>query len=382
MPAPLPPPPPTLAPISDGVITGTMWIALMAPVGLLALALVVTRPASTPDRPEVIARLARTATVLGLIAIPAYLLDLARGLSQDGGFALAAARASLYDGTAAGALRGLGITLAALALLLTVPLCWRRVAAGRGATWLMASGLTIGILALATTKAPSETPEAWGRELFSMLVWLLHLGGGSIWVGGLIGLAALALPGAVSPGHRRTFWSRALRSFSASAMACVAAILLSGLWLYWQHVDGPTQLLTTLYGRVLGVKILIFGTMLALGAANQFWLHPRIARLRATGDDRPLRTILMREFRVLVGIEVLLGMTVLMVAPFLHGSARGEVFAKEHPAAAAAGERAPQKEPSVSTWLYGTAETGAVITLMVAGYCVSGRLARRRTAAA
>jgi len=35
---------------------------------------------------------------------------------------------------------------------------------------------------------------------------------------------------------------------------------------------------TTMYGRVLGVKILIFGTLLLLGAANQFWLHPRASR--------------------------------------------------------------------------------------------------------
>ncbi|MFC7641082.1 CopD family protein [Streptosporangium lutulentum] len=64
-------------------------------------------------------------------------------------------------------------------------------------------------------------------------------------------------------------------------MSCVAAIMLSGLFLYWEHVDGPSQLFTTMYGRVLGVKILIFGTMLLLGVFNQFWLHPRIEALRA-----------------------------------------------------------------------------------------------------
>ena len=77
-------------------------------------------------------------------------------------------------------------------------------------------------------------------------------------------------------------------------MSCVAAIALSGLFLYWEHVDGPSQLFTTMYGRVLGVKILIFGTLLLLGVFNQFWLHPRIDALRAAGDERPLRTILAR----------------------------------------------------------------------------------------
>ena len=29
-------------------------------------------------------------------------------------------------------------------------------------------------------------------------------------------------------------------------------IALSGLFLYWEHVDGPEQLFTTMYGRTLG----------------------------------------------------------------------------------------------------------------------------------
>jgi putative copper export protein len=109
-------------------------------------------------------------------------------------------------------------------------------------------------------------------------------------------------------------------------MSCVAAITLSGLFLYWQHVDGPSQLLTTMYGRVLGVKILLFGALLLLGVFNQFWLHPRIEALRASGDERPLRSILLRQFPAVVGLEVLLGLSVLFVAPFLHGSARNQAY--------------------------------------------------------
>jgi hypothetical protein len=42
-----------------------------------------------------------------------------------------------------------------------------------------------------------------------------------------------------------------------------------------------------MYGRGLGVKILVFGTLLLLGAFKRFWLHPRIDAPRAAGDDRP-----------------------------------------------------------------------------------------------
>jgi putative copper export protein len=78
-------------------------------------------------------------------------------------------------------------------------------------------------------------------------------------------------------------------------MTCVEAIALSGPFLYWEHVDGPSQLFTTMYGRTLGVKIIIFGSLLVLGGFNQFWLHPRIEAMRAAGDDRPLRTLLASD---------------------------------------------------------------------------------------
>lgn len=134
------------------------------------------------------------------------------------------------------------------------------------------------------------------------------------------------------------------------------------------------------------MKILIFGTMLLLGVFNQFWLHPRIEALRAGGDQRRLRTILLRRFPALLAVELLLGMTVLFVAPFLHGSARNQAFQAEAAAHATSASaelpKIPAKQVSASTWTWGTAETLLVIAAMAAGYRVSGRVARRRTAAA
>jgi hypothetical protein len=51
--------------------------------------------------------------------------------------------------------------------------------------------------------------------------------------------------------------------------------------------------------------------------ADQFWLHPRSEALRAAGDTRPLRILLLRELPITVGLEVLLGLSVSMVAAFL-----------------------------------------------------------------
>jgi putative copper export protein len=370
----------------DSAVAWTTWVTLMGFVGLVVLALVSAGPPARRQGPGTLAtvttRLARVAAVLGVLAFPAVLTDLAHDASETGGYDYSAAWNSLYDGTNAGRLSGLEVTLSLVGAALIAPLAVRAIAAGRARRWLLGAGSAAGAVALGTTKFPAEVPDDWGRTSFETVMWMLHLFGGAIWIGGLAGLLLLALPGAVASSERGAFWSPTIRRFSASAMSCVAAIALSGLFLYWEHVDGPAQLFSTMYGRVLGVKIVIFGVLLLLGVVNQFWLHPRIDALRASGDARPLRTVLVKQFPVTVTVEVLLGMTVLFVAPFLHGSARNQAFqaamAKHAASATAKLPKIPTKEVSASTWVWGTIETIVVIAIMVGGYYVSGRMARRR----
>ena len=380
-----------LGPFEDSAVAWTAWVTLMGFVGLSALALVAAGPAArrigTVTLAAVTARLARAAVVVGVLAVPAVLTGLAHDASADGkGYDYGAAWNALYDGSNDGRLSGLEVTFVLAGAVLLAPLAVRRVAGGPVRSWLLAAGLGAGATALGTTKFPDEMPDDWGRTVFGTLMWMLHLLGGAVWLGGVAGLVLLALPGVLAPAERGAFWSPAIRRFSAAAMGCVAAITLSGLFPYREHVDGLHQLLTTMYGRVLGVKILLFGGLLVLGAFNQFWLHPRIDVLRAAGDERPLRTLLVRKFPVVVGVEALLGMALLFVAPFLHGSARNQAYQADAAAHSATPlnlddlPRLPQKEAGLSTWVWGSTETLLVIGLMVAGYLVSGALARRRTA--
>lgn len=381
--APVPSTP--LGPFADSAVAWTTWITLMGSVGISILALTVAGPAARRTAPEafgpVTTRLALSAAALSALAVPAVLTQLAHGLSQSGGYDYAAAWDSLFGGGGVGLLSGCRLTFSLAAAVLLAPLACRPVAAGRARAWLLIGGLATGAAALLTTALPKHPSGDWGRTAFETVAWILHLFGGAIWIGGLAGMLLLA--GSSGCG---AFWSAVIRRYSAVAMGSVAAIVLSGLFLYWEHVDGPGELLTTMYGRVLGVKILIFGTLLLLGMANQFWLHPRIEALRAAGDQRPLRTILVRRFPALITVELLLGLTVLFVAPFLHGSARDEAFqanaARHATSAGAPLPKIPAKHASASTWGWGGAETIAIIVVMVAGYRVSGRIARTRAATA
>lgn len=380
--APLPSTP--LGSFEDSAVAWTTWVTLMGFVGVTALSLISTGPAAgrlnAATLNAVTRRLSRAAIVLGALAVPAVLTSLAHS-GKRGGYNYSTAWKSLYDGTTDGLLSGLEVTLLLVGIVALVPLARRSGAARPARRRLLIASLSAGAVALGTTKFPDKAPDNLGRSIFETIVWMLHLLGGAVWLGGLAGLALLTLPGAIAPADRHDFWSPAIRRFSAAAMSCVAAVGLSGLFLYWEHVDGPAQLFTTMYGRVLGVKILIFGALLLLGAANQFWLHPRIDALRAAGDHRPLRTILVRRFPGVVAVETLLGMALLFVAPFLHGSARNQAFQADL-AKAATGPlgklpKLPPKEAVASTWTLGVLETLAVIAVMVAGYWLSGRLARR-----
>jgi len=369
-----------LGPFEDSAVSWASWVTLMSFVGLLALAVAVAAPARGLD--DRAARLVRTrltwaAVVAGVLACPAVLTDQAHSGS---GYDYSGAWRELFDGSTAGLLAGFEAVLPLVAALILLPVVLRRGLAPRLIAGLRGSALLLGVVALAATRIPAKAPAPSdrARTAFQTFMWMLHLIGGAVWVGGLIGLVVLAVRSSLDSG----FWSAAIRRFAAAATACVAAISLSGLFLYWSHVDGPTQLFTTMYGRVLGVKILLFGSLLVLGAVNQFWLHPRIDALRAAGDDRPLRTILARRFPAVVGVEVAVVLALLFVAPFLHGSARNQAYqadvAKHTTNLKAKLPKLPQKEVSTSTWVEGTAETAAVLVVTVAGYRFSGRLARRR----
>jgi putative copper export protein len=389
VPASVPAPSTPLGPFENSALAWTTWVTLMGFLGLVALALVTAGPPARRIGPDTLARvttrLSRAAALLGVLAVPAVLSDLAHRASRTGGYNYGAAWRSLDDGSSAGRLSAVELALALVGAALIAPLTARGAAASRVRSWLLAGGLVTGSVAVSTTKFPDAVPRVRSLTSFETLMWILHLIGAAVWIGGLIGLLLLTLPGAIGDQDRGAFWSPAIRRFSAAASSCVAAIALSGLFMYWKHVDSPAQLFTTMYGRVLGVKILVFVALLLLGAVNQFWLHPRIDALRAGGDDRPLLTLLTRQFPLTVALEALLGLTVLMVAPFLHGSARNQAFqaaAAEHATAATKLSKIPAKEVSASTWAWGAGETIGVIATTIAGYSISGRLTRRRLSAA
>src|ERR1700753_2880339 len=97
----------------DSAVAWTPWITLMGFVGLTVLALAAVaapaRRAAPGTLPRVTARLARVAALLGVLAGPAVLTDLALD-GDTGAYDYGAAWNSLYDGSGGGLLSGLEVT--------------------------------------------------------------------------------------------------------------------------------------------------------------------------------------------------------------------------------------------------------------------------------
>jgi copper transport protein len=171
-------------------------------------------------------------------------------------------------------------------------------------------------------------PTDFGKTTLDSFVDLnmshLHVFAISTWVGGIAGLVGLAMTRRkLSPGAGTT-WAQLWARYSTLALVAVGCILISGLFLAWTLVGSPSQLLTTSFGRFLLVKVSLVATMILVGAVNEFFLMPRIARARAAGEEGTVFRLALRTFPKLVSFEVLLAVGVLFVLSFLTGSARAE----------------------------------------------------------
>lgn len=112
---------------------------------------------------------------------------------------------------------------------------------------------------------------------------IVHLLAAAVWIGALacfLGLAATSW----RDGAQAPVFHAALAGFSGVGTGVVAALVVTGLINSWFLVGpaGAAALLTTLYGRLLLLKIALFTGMILLAAANRFRLTPALRK--ALGD--------------------------------------------------------------------------------------------------
>lgn len=214
------------------------------------------------------------------------------------------------------------IIVAALALL---PMLFGRFP--RHATALAVVAAVATVAASLTGSVPTKAPTL--DDGMQKLLMQAHIVGGSLWVGGLAAMGALAMTRRRLDESAGSAWALIWERFGVLALVSVGAVLVSGLWLTYEAVGEFGQFVTTTFGRFLLVKILLVAALVSAGAYNQLVLMPKIARAQRAGQVGSVFGYVMREFPRVVLTEVALGIGVLAIVPFLNGSAREQAAGHE-----------------------------------------------------
>lgn len=160
-----------------------------------------------------------------------------------------------------------------------------------------------------------------------------HLAAASVWLGGLVLLAACLLP------QRRTGeLADALPRFSKLALGCVAVLTVTGTYQAWREIWPVPALWSTSYGQILIAKVAGFLLIVAVAyfsrkAVLRRYVTPVVHALSVKEEDGTggsIATIgtaeaeaidgdnrMVRRLRASVGIELLLGVVVLALAAVL-----------------------------------------------------------------
>ncbi|WP_293905072.1 copper homeostasis membrane protein CopD [Phenylobacterium sp.] len=172
---------------------------------------------------------------------------------------------------------------------------------------------TLALLGCAAAATFAWTGHGASDDGFPGLLHLtadvLHALAATAWIGALFVLAE-RLRG---PDVRLA--ADSLRAFSRRGIAIVAVIAVTGTINSWFLVglNGVAHLAEAAYGRLLLVKLAVFGLMLALAAANRYRLSSALDRALATGDAGQAK----RAVALSVGLETLLAVAVLALVSWM-----------------------------------------------------------------
>jgi copper transport protein len=319
-----------------------MFLTVMVAIGLLAMRLVIARPAArripgVSLRPLTIAFV--VSSVLGLVAIPVYLDFSIANDSLRSVFDLGAL-VPLFRVTAFGRAIldfelcfGLFCVAAWIALWVDRPERERRSVAELGA------GLGVVLSATAVLVVPGAAGHAAQtspRGAMVLFDWL-HLASGSIWLGGLIGL--LLLWPRIARERRVRAFSVVVPRFSKIALGSVAVLAISGIGETYFHMPAINALWQTSYGVAILVKTGLIAIAIVVASGNLLRSTPQLAAVRRRPDEADTSGArAARALRLRVSGEVVLVTGTLFAAAVLSSLAPPPpAFALENSAIASVG---------------------------------------------
>lgn len=205
-----------------------------------------------------------------------------------------------------------------LVLAMSVALWWQ---GRRGAAWLV----TGTVLILPVTWADAGHDGTGSQVPLALVSDSLHVLAVTAWLGGLLALTAYLLRR--SP-DTETF--AVLPRFSTLALGCVAIIVVTGLYQAWRELGlSWTELVSTDYGRLVGLKMLLLIALIGLGGLARTALRglDRIDPATAPSDLSARRRMVRTQLRRSVFLELGLGVVVLVLTSILVNTTPGKEMA-------------------------------------------------------
>ncbi|HEV8712189.1 MAG TPA: CopD family protein [Candidatus Binatia bacterium] len=266
-------------------------ITVITVFGTVAFALFVA-PSGDADGGAVVRALSPLWRVLAVAAVllaPLVLLDTTAEMAAVSWREAIPLMPAVMTGTYAG--RVWACFLPATVLLLTGAFLPRRYSVS-----------TVALLVLATLLLFFDTlsSHAADKGVTAVAAYVVHEIAAGLWVGALLGLWTVARRGQVPD----RWVEAAARRVSHLAAWCVLAIVLTGTYTAYDTLGlNISRLLFSAYGRILIAKVVVFGTVIALGAYNRYWLVPQVKT--SMSREALLRNVGVESLILLVGVLAL-----------------------------------------------------------------------------
>ena len=173
--------------------------------------------------------------------------------------------------------------------------------------------LSLALLGTATMSGHSRVASPQGLALANDL---FHQATSATWFAGVVLLAAFLPDGWMGRGgtDRLELLSPTVTRFSKVAFASIVLVAITGVVNSLLHVGAFNDLWDTGYGRTVGLKILLFFGILALGGINHYFVRERLEAARAEGKPSGAQGLFRRTIAAELAIAIaVMGATALLV---------------------------------------------------------------------
>jgi copper transport protein len=201
--------------------------------------------------------------------------------------------------------------LARLAALVAAMFFLPDIISGAVIGWRRILALTVVLVIAASMVAQSDAIGGpW--EVTKIAATGLHVLATCAWLGGLVALAAVLIP-----GDRVEELDQLIPRFSRVAMLSVATLVVTGIIHAVAVAGGLSPLIGSRYGLVLVIKVAIFGFMLLMGNQGRKYAARAAFRQRHLVPDVPGKNVGVSGLAVAMGAELCIAFVILSTTSLL-----------------------------------------------------------------